>query len=316
MGSRQHASAASVRVGRLRLIVVAVSVLILVGCAGKTLVLPIRLAPETLTGVDFAGSPRSYEAAARAIAALLIAEFGVPLPAELTVFVYPTRAAYAEGLAQAAQMPAARAAEVDDYSVGLAQARRLFLNEEAFRDSPRAAWLAIVAHELTHLAQYELSGGRRGSSEQWLREGLADWVACRVIERLGEGTFVGERDKALDAVALKERSIRDNPPDLVELGEPHGWEARHLRSGGHLTYGVAFLMTDELIRRHGLERLVAYFRMFADSDDRFGNFTRAFGASLREFEQEALRQIRVELAERRDRAVAWPEPSPARPHAP
>lgn len=144
------------------------------------------------------------------------------------------------------------------------------------------------------MAQYELSGGRRGSSEQWLREGMADWVACQVLERLGESTFAGERDAVLTAVALALPVLQGRPLDLIDLGRPLGWEARHLGLGDGPTYRFAFLLTDELIRRRGLPALLDYFRAFADSDDRFGNFQRAFGLSLREFEAEALIRVRAE----------------------
>ncbi|MBI3457933.1 MAG: hypothetical protein HY002_19320 [Candidatus Rokubacteria bacterium] len=157
----------------------------------------------------------------------------------------------------------------------------------------------MVTHELTHVAQYELSGGRRGHSEQWLREGMAEWVACWMLDRLGESTFFHERYQAGKAVALDLPALQSDPPDLVDLGRPGGWETRHLRSGDRITYRLAFLLTDELVRRHGFDRLIAYFRAFADSDDRFGHFQRTFGRSLREFEADALSRIRDEVEEPR-----------------
>ncbi len=231
----------------------------------------------------------------RTISAVLVGELGLPLPSDFTVYVYPTRAAYAQGLSQLGQMPPDRARVVAGYSVGLSQDRRLFLNADALRDAPRSARVAIVAHELTHLAQYELAGGRRGRSEQWLREGMADWVACRVLERLGESTFPHERDQALRDVALDLHALDETPLDLVEPGRPRSWEARHLQAGDRLTYRLALLLTDDLIRRRGFDRLLAYFRAFAESNDRFGHFERAFSTSLVEFEHDALRRIRTEL---------------------
>ncbi len=230
--------------------------------------------------------------------AVLVREFGLPLPPDVPLYVYPDEAGYAEGLAREGGVPAGRAAAIAAYSVGLGQHGRVFINEGALRGAPAATRLAILAHELTHVAQYELSGGRRGASEQWLREGMADWIACHVVDRLGGQPFVAERDEALRTVVLNREALEADPPDLVELGQPDGWEARHLRSGGHLAYVLAFLMTDELIRRHGFDRLLAYFRAFADSDDRFGNFQRAFGVSLPEFQREVLAQIRAPLAAR------------------
>lgn len=180
--------------------------------------------------------------------------------------------------------------------MGLGQAGRIFLSTEFLRDAPRTVWLGILAHELTHVAQYELSGGRRGSSEQWLREGMADWVACQGLERLGESTFAQERDGVLTAVSLAFPLLQGRPLDLIDLGRPLGWEARHLRLGNGATYRLAFLLTDEFIHRRGLPALLDYFRAFAGANDRFGNFQRAFGLSVREFEAEALIRVRAELS--------------------
>ncbi|MBI2467103.1 MAG: hypothetical protein HYV62_04695 [Candidatus Rokubacteria bacterium] len=280
--------------GRLR-VAIAAALLLGAGCAGPSLVLPVHLERDVLRAAADAAPPADYASAVRAISAVMVEELGLPLPGEFTLYVYPTRGAYARGLAAAGDLPAERAADIARHSAGLGQARRLFINDGALRDVPRKVWLGVLAHELTHVAQYALSGGRRGRSEQWLREGMADWVACRVVERLGAGRFREERDRAVRAVARGFGRLGDGPLDLVELGRPHGWEARHRRAGGKLTYRLVFLLTDELVRRHGFERLLTYLRAFADADDRFGNFRRAFGVSVEAFEAEALGRLREEL---------------------
>ncbi len=265
------------------------------GCGRASLVLPVRLEPEALSAPARVGPITGYESAVRAIAAIIATELALPLPQLLTAFVYPTRAEYRQGLVRLAGVSPVRAAAIADDSVGLGHHRRLFINDEALRGAPRSDWLGVVAHELTHTTQYELSGGRRGRSEQWLREGMAEWVRFRVLERLGEDTFLSQRECALSAVARALPALWDDPPDLLALGSPPGWSARAVRSGDRLTYGLAFLLADDLIRHRGVESLRAYFRAFADSDDRFGHFRRAFGRSLAEFQFEALDRIGVEL---------------------
>ena len=272
----------------------ALIVAVATGCARQTLILPVSIEPEVLQAGARPGSVRSYESAVHAVASIMVAELGLPLPQRLTVFVYPSRAAYAAGLASVGRMSPQRAEKIAAYSVGLGQHRRLFINDEALRGACPSVWLAVLAHELTHSAQYELSGGRRGRSEQWLREGMADWVAVRVLERLGETTFPRRRERALGEVALAWSGREDTRFDLIELGGPLGWERRHLGSG-QLTYRLAFLATDALIHRSGLDKLIDYFRAFADSDDRFNHFQAAFGVSLEEFEIDALRRIRTDL---------------------
>lgn len=273
---------------------VGLTALLLAGCARAPFVLPVRVEPDTLAAWAHTRTPTDYGSAVRVIAAVMVLELELPLPDRFTVFVYPSRAGYQAGLVREGRLPPARAAEIAGYSVGLGQHRRLFVNDEALRGARRSVWLGVVAHELTHLAQYELTGGRRGRSEQWLREGMADWVAFRVLERLGEDTLHRQRERTLSAVAAALPAFRDDPLDLVVLGSPTGWAARSVRSGGRLTYGLAFLLTDDLIRRRGFESLRAYFRVFADSDDRFGHFRRAFGLSLTTFQSEALGRIRKE----------------------
>jgi hypothetical protein len=266
---------------------------ILAGCARATQVVPVRIDPDVAPGRALR-SVRGYESAIHGIARLMVAELRLPLPSRLTVFVYPTRIEFERGLAREMDLPPARAAMIADSAVGLGQARRVFINDEALRGVPRRAWLGLVAHELTHVAQYELAGGRRGRSEQWLREGMADWVAAWILERLGEASTHEWRQRALGAVAAVGTDARHGPSNLVVLGHPRGWKGRLLAAGRAPTYGVAFLLTDGLVRDHGLNGLIAYFRAFAESDDRFEHFRRAFGESLGEFERRALDRIRRE----------------------
>lgn len=284
-------------IGLSVLTVLALGAMLTAGCARQTLVIPVPITPEALRVAAQSGSIRSYESATRAIASVMVMELGLPLPPRLTVFVYPDHETYAAGLAGTGRMSPRRAEEIAGYSVGLGQHRQLFINDQALRGACRRVWLGVVAHELTHSAQYQLSGGRRGRSEQWLREGMADWVAARVLERLGETTLPRRRNRALDDVARAWAEREDTRLDLIRLGAPLGWEHRHL-DAGQLTYRLAFLATDALIRRSGLDRLIGYFRAFADSDDRFGHFERAFGMSLEEFEEEVLTEIRDQLARR------------------
>ncbi len=265
------------------------------GCARAPLVLPVRIEPEVLAAPVRPGALTGYESGVQTIAAVMVGELGLPLPRQFTVFVYPTRGEYAAALVTAGRLSPARAAEIAEHSVGLARPGRLLLNDHALRGARRSTWLGVVAHELTHLAQYDLSGGRRGRSEQWVREGMADWVTSRVLERLGERTFRDRREQACRAVAQGLRAREGEPLDLAELGSPRGWEARALGAEGRLGYRLAFLLTEDLIRRRGFESLIAYFRAFGDSDDRLDQFRRVFGLSLKEFERAALVRIREEV---------------------
>ena len=146
-----------------------------------------------------------------------------------------------------------------------------------------------MAHELTHVAQIELAQGE-GRAEQWLAEGMAEWAAFRVLERLGVDTLVERRAVAL-AHARAHPALREGRLDLERLGTSRGFTARHLREGSLATYQLAFLMTDSLVRRHGFEGLVRYFRGLAGGHGRHESFRLAFGQSLQAFEQAMLQRF-------------------------
>mgnify|MGYP003399901864 CR=1 FL=1 len=58
-------------------------------------------------------------------------------------------------------------------------------NGDAMSSLSWASRVGTLAHELVHILQYDIAGGRRGTSEQWLREGFAEWVSLDVLQRIG-----------------------------------------------------------------------------------------------------------------------------------
>jgi hypothetical protein len=175
--------------------------------------------------------------------------------------------------------------------------RAVLVNEGNLEGAPWGRRLGLLAHELAHSLQYELGGGLRGTSDQWLREGFAEWVSLRVLQRLEAASLDHSRHRALGALR------RRRPGDLTPLGEmvtfPQ-WVA--LGQGPHagLVYDQAFAAVDFLIRRHGYRQAVRYFELFTRSADRAANFRAAFGEDLGDFE-------------RAFRAEVWPWPRSAAP---
>jgi hypothetical protein len=148
-----------------------------------------------------------------------------------------------------------------------------------------------VAHELAHVSQIELAAGE-GRAEQWLAEGMAEWVAFTVLERLQLDTLHQRRSVARSGIRNHAALVAARL-DLDTLGSPRGFTVRHLREGSLPTYQLAFLMTDYLITRDGLPKVVEYFRSFSQRQNRFDNFKRAFGQSLGEFEAEVLGHLKT-----------------------
>jgi hypothetical protein len=259
------------------------------GCAQGRTVVPVRMqsavfaSPAAPAMLDVS----SHENTVRMVATIMVRDLGLPLPETVMVYVYSSRQVFERGLIDDGQVSRVRAAELSDFAVGVGKRRQLLLHHES--NVGRGEWVRLVAHELSHVAQIELAEGE-GRAEQWLAEGMAEWVAFRVLEQLRLDT-VGRRR----VVALE--TVRDHPAivarrlDLETLGTPRGFTLRHLREGSHPTYQLAYLLTDYLIARDGFDRVVEYFQSFAKHVDRRGNFAAAFGQSLAEFEQEAIAHL-------------------------
>jgi hypothetical protein len=261
---------------------------VIAGCgasgSGRT-VLPIAIDSTALVAVTDSKDLTTHDTAVRGIAAILVKDLGLPMPDRVTVYVYASRQVFEQGLIQDAHVSPVRAAELSDFAIGVGKRRQLLFNDEAY-EHKGVEWLRLVTHELAHVSQIELAQGE-GRAEQWLAEGMAEWVAFRVLERLALDTV--ERRRALARGGIKSHAaLLAARLDLDTLGTPRGFTVRHLREGSLPTYQLAFLMTDYLITRDGFDKVVAYFSSFSERQQRIDNFRRAFGQNLEEFEREVL----------------------------
>ena len=214
-----------------------------------------------------------YDTALVSIARIMQRDLGLPVvPVDL--YFYPNR----DGL-QAALVAGGYDHELAEDTAATMAAitgfRRVLLNDATLRPLDWPFRVALLAHELTHTVQYELSGGRRGSSEQWLREGFAEWVEVEVLTALGFTT----RDQALTIARERVRRARGLPP-LTDLVTFPDWVRMSLRVGTDALYAQALLAASLLVEQYGVPAVLTYFRLFADSEDRLANFERAFGEDL------------------------------------
>jgi hypothetical protein len=265
-------------------------VLVLAGCAVNRSVVLVDLPAYTLKPPTDPQSLTSPDAAVRGIAAIMVQDLGLVVPERVTVYVYSGREVFEQGLIRDADIAPARAAELSDFAVGVGKRRQLLLHDEPGM-SQGAEWLRLIAHELTHVSQIELAQGE-GRAEQWLAEGMAEWVAFTVLERLGLDTLNRRRAVAVAGVR-SQAALQAGRLDLGTLGTPRGFTMRHLREGSLPTYQLSFLMTEYLIQRDGFPRLVAYFATAARSRERRLTFRRAFGQSLEQFEEEVLEYLQL-----------------------
>jgi hypothetical protein len=262
---------------------------VVAGCGSGRLVLPITMDASLATPTD-ANALTGHEAAVRGIAAVMMKDLRLPVPEQVTVYVYDSRPVFEQGLIRDANVSPVRAAELSDFAIGVGKRRQLLLNDEAY-DRRGREWLRLIAHELAHVAQIELAQGE-GRGEQWLAEGMAEWVAFSVLERLGLDTVAQRRGLAAAGIRNHAALVAARL-DLETLGTPRGFTVRHLREGSLPTYQLAFLMADYLIARDGFPRVVEYFRSYGERRDRRENFQRAFGQTLEQFEREVLAHLKT-----------------------
>lgn len=219
-----------------------------------------------------------YRTAAATVAWIFEHDLGFP-PFPATFAFYPSREAFEQALLHAGyDVDLARSTAKTMTAVG--GHRRVLLNDARLGSLAWADRLALLAHEFGHSLQYEFGGGRRGTSDQWLREGFADWLTVRVLERLDIVTMAGvrrERQRQLRSAG------RSKTPSLSELVTFPQWVRAGERQGVQM-YALAFLAVDRLLERHGVAAVADYFKRFAESENRITNFRAAFGEDVETFE--------------------------------
>jgi len=248
-------------------------------------------------GVEVIGGPRPA-----ALDGLLgvLRELGLPIPASTRVYIYSSRQAFRRGIVEDANLSPDGADELAGFAVGLARPGRVLLNGK-LSDSG-SEWIRLVAHELTHVAQFQLAGGE-GRADQWLAEGMAEHVAFQALERMGVGSLERQRKVALRR-ARGQAAVAQSRLDLATLGSPRQFTLRHQREGSTATYHLTFLLADYLVQRHGFDKVVQYFSRLRTRSSSAA-FAATFGQTLEAFEGEVLPHLK--------RAMADPEPAPPLP---
>jgi hypothetical protein len=242
--------------------------------------------PRTVTTTDLQARPTTqgswivdYDTALVSIARVMHEDLGLPVvPVEL--HFYRDRDAFRAAL-EADGYDGELALDAAATMSAITGHRRVLLNDAELRPLDWPFRIALLAHELVHTVQYELAGGRRGTSEQWLREGFAEWVEVHVLTTLGFTTPAQARRIALDRVR-RARGL----PSLTDMVTFPDWVRAGVKAGGtDGLYAQALLAAGLLVERHGVPTVLEYFRSFEQSDDRLGNFARAFGQDLGTFDE-------------------------------
>lgn len=259
------------------------AVLLLAALGGCAAAVPaaVSLPHPTARAVSHVDRIYDYPAAAASIAAVLEREMGV-CPFPVTFHFYPDVPAFETGLVAFGLDPLA-ARDTATVMRGVGMRGRVLLNNDALQHISWPSRIRVLAHELIHSLQYELAGGIRGTSEQWLREGFAEWAALLVVDRLHGRPL---DDLRRQQQALFRRSDRSRAPRLDDMVTYDQW-IRLADRQELAAYSQAFLTVDFLVSRHGAPAVIEYFRQFAATADRAAAFTRAFGESRATFESAA-----------------------------
>ncbi|HTO12889.1 MAG TPA: hypothetical protein VMQ51_15050 [Candidatus Binatia bacterium] len=246
------------------------------------------IAPVTVSLTDGGLQvPPAYRADVEEIVTVMRERLALPVPERVSVFVYDSRASFREGLLDEGYVAPDRVNEIASFAAGLARPGRVLLHARATRG--RLEWRRLIAHEMTHVVQFNLAGGD-GRADQWLAEGLAERLAFEVLEHLGVDSVADRRERALGG-ARRHPGFASGRLDLAALGSPREFTLRHQRDGSLETYQLSFLMADYLVERDGLPTVLEYFRNCRVME-RDRAFARTFGQPIQQFESEVLAYLR------------------------
>jgi hypothetical protein len=272
------------------LLIVALAAVALAPASGRSAIVPLRTTSDVL---------RSYDALVRAdagelvrhVAALVGDAFAVPLPPDVVLGLYPDRHAFAHALVREVGLAPRLAFELAGTAIGVALPRTVFLLTE--REDPDR--VRLVAHEVMHLAQIELTGPE-ARPPRWLTEGSAEWAALTVLDRLGVDGVAERRWRARDAAHVYLTTHPEFTLALVDgAGDFRRWERA---TGSLVAYQVAYAMAEQLVARSGVAALVDYFRAFRDDGDSAKHFARVFGTTTARFARDARAAIARSAAAR------------------
>ena len=172
--------------------------------------------------------------------------------------------------------------------------RIVLINQTRVESQGWPARLAPSAgHQLGHVLQYESAGGKRGTSAQWLREGLSDWLGLRVMGDTDRAECGKAWSQALAPARVRSPDraqvmtlggpgslpewvervpSRVRLPSLSALGSFPEWVQQLRGEAGGALYEYAFVAASTLVEERGLPAVLHYFALFAEREDPAANF--------------------------------------------
>ncbi len=266
------------------------------GCAERRApVEVVALSPSNVRTTSVDRTLDGYQAALAAIMDTFEQALGLPR-ADVKLVLFADRRRFEEGLVASGYPPELARSASSFTAIG--GARTVFVNAGVVDRFDRTGRVQLVAHELVHSLQYQFSGGSRGASEQWLREGFAEWVSFRVTAHLGLASFDSLRDDLLAPLARARFGLLPEPFDaLVTFPQ---WVDAQRRSEAPL-YPQAFIAVEQLIEMRGVPAVIGYFERFRTTTEHEGAFASAFGLERSAFDRAFVRRWHETVAQLRSK---------------
>jgi hypothetical protein len=288
-------------------------VIFLAGCASGPLVLAIPPVAEVVKPPAYGN--KDYPAALAAIMSVMVHDLKLPA-VEGSVTLYFSQTSYESGIVAESEKdlerlrqqlgPRANRLREEEFvfsarrfavsSVAVGMYKKVLVNEWRLAKYSWPEWVKVLAHELTHTVERNLVEGRLTASDQWLREGFAEWVGYKVVDTFGAETFAKSHERALDLIATAR--FYQTFPSLSQLARNSEWLTWSRTLGRAATYGQALIAVDFLIEQKGLAAVVEYFRLFGKLNNRERNFTTAFGEPISAFERKFTEHLQLLLGKR------------------
>ena len=269
------------RVGVVAALVVAVTALTGSGQAGAAAPCQkYEIRPDGAASASLRDNPSDGDLI-NAVAALVNGELGLPLPAVSNAHVCADEAALTEEILRNLGAGGLRAWGSVSRALGIATRVGIFLRGDYLGRADLAGRIAVVAHELAHVSQAQLARGGQRDVPSWISEGHAEWVAFRVLDRLGVRAYAASRERVVDSLVASRTPITLFP-ELSDL-TAQTLGTRWVELGHAATYGQAFLAVDWLVDQYGSASLVDYLGRFERAADPGDPWDAVFGISYGEF---------------------------------
>lgn len=257
---------------------VIVAAMFIAGCATGPGPIEIVDLPSPGAPVSTGRGPDGYRDALALIMNAFEESLGLPR-ADVSLVLFSNRRSFEHGLLAAGYPPALARSASSFAAIG--GARAVLVNAGVVNRFDRKGRIQLVAHELVHSLQYQFGGGTRGASEQWLREGFAEWVSYRVTAHLGLASFDSLREDLLRPLEGARFGLL--PAPLDNLATFPQWVDAQRRYEVPL-YAQAFIAVELLIEMRGIPAIIDYFERFGTTSDYERAFVDAFGLERAAFD--------------------------------